>query len=80
MQNTINIFGRTFVALRKSGRAKPGHSKVYHAVTPYCRPALCAAEPGAGSGWEEPPHHEVTCKECLKRLERIQQRQAARIQ
>jgi hypothetical protein len=71
MMNAINVAGRTFVALRKSGRPKPGHDRIFHAVTPHCRMALCAVEPGAGSGWEELPHPEVTCKECRKRLDRL---------
>ncbi len=74
MLNAITVSGRTFVALRKAGRPVGGGTRVYHAVTPYCRPALCADEPGNGSGWEEPPHHEVTCKACLKRLDRLRGR------
>ncbi|WP_338663161.1 hypothetical protein VQH23_23865 [Pararoseomonas sp. SCSIO 73927] len=74
MLNIITLADRTFVALRKAGRPVPGRERVYHAVTPYCRPALCAEEPGNGSGWEEPPHHEVTCRKCLERLERLRHR------
>ena len=59
---------RVFVALRKAGRTAPGRGRVYHAVTPYCRIALCSNEPGAGSGWAEPPAKEVTCRECLRRI------------
>jgi hypothetical protein len=55
---------RVFVALRK---AKSG-AALYHAVTPRCRMALCASEPGAGSGWAEPPGERVTCPQCLRRL------------
>jgi len=67
----IERHGRVFVALRKSGRARPGVRRVYHAVTPNCRMALCSEEPGARSGWAEPPAHQVTCPACLKRLERL---------
>ncbi len=63
--------GRIFVALRKQGRVRPGAETVYHAVTPNCRIALCSDEPGASSGWAEPPAPEVTCPACLKRLERL---------
>ena len=52
---TISRSGRTFVALRKAGRGLRPAGTIYHAVTPHCRMALCAAEPGAGSGWAEPP-------------------------
>ena len=69
LQNSIVESGRNFVALRKAGRS--GRSPVYHAVTPYCRMALCADEPGAGSGWAEPPAQRVTCPNCLRRLTRL---------
>ena len=69
LQNAIIQSGRTFVALRKAGRS--GRSPVYHAVTPHCRIALCAEEPGAGSGWAEPPAEQVTCLNCLRRLNRL---------
>ena len=62
---------RVFVALRKAGRASQGATPVHHAVTPHCRPALCAGEPGAGSGWAEPPGADVTCPACLRRLQRL---------
>ena len=62
---------RIFVALRKAGRVTQGRAPVYHAVTPFCRPALCADEPGAGSGWAEPPAKNVTCPACRRRLERL---------
>jgi hypothetical protein len=68
----ISRSGRTFVALRKAGRPQSGEP-AYHAVTPYCRMALCAAEPGASSQWAEPPAERVTCAICLKRLERLAQ-------
>ena len=71
LSNPIMLSDRTFVALRKSGRTNKGWRPVYHAVTPHCRMALCAAEPGAGSGWAEPPNGEVTCPACLKRLSRL---------
>ncbi len=47
---------RTFVALRKAGRAgaRAERRPVYHAVTPHCRMALCAVEPGAWLEWAEP--------------------------
>jgi hypothetical protein len=47
---------------------------MYHAVTPNCRIALCATEPGAGSAWAEPPSDTVTCRICLMKLERLRQR------
>ena len=71
MQNAITVAGRTFVALRKAGRPPVGTEPVFHAVTPHCRMALCAAEPGAGSGWAEPPMERVTCAACLGRLARL---------
>lgn len=69
--NAIVLSGRTFVALRKSGRTNKGRQPVYHAVTPQCRMALCAVEPGAGSDWTESPAGDVTCPACLKRLARL---------
>jgi len=64
--------GRTFVALRKDGPPSIGrHPPRYHAVTPYCRIALCATEPGARSGWAEPPSANVTCSACLEKLARL---------
>jgi hypothetical protein len=63
---------RRFVALRRARRPTAGRSPVYHAVTPFCRMALCAVEPGAGSSWAEPPGAAVTCPACLKRLAKIQ--------
>lgn len=63
---------RLFVALRKNGPALPaGRSPAYHAVTPHCRIALCATEPGAASGWAEPPSDAVTCRLCLQKLARL---------
>jgi hypothetical protein len=67
---------RRFVALCRA-RQRPAHPTVYHAVTPHCRPALCAAEPGAGSRWAEPPAQAVTCPDCLKRLDRLARAGAA---
>jgi hypothetical protein len=58
------------VSLRKDGHVGVG-SPVYHAVTPYARPALCGTEPGARSRWGEPPATAVTCPACLQRLERL---------
>ncbi|MBV8399307.1 MAG: hypothetical protein JOZ17_11290 [Acetobacteraceae bacterium] len=69
LQYAINTPSRTFLALKKGGRH--GRSPVYHAVTPHCRMALCAEEPGAGSGWAEPPAPRVTCPNCLRRLARL---------
>jgi hypothetical protein len=70
--NAITKGERVFVALRKAGRHRRGdHSPVYHAVTPHSRMALCAKEPGAWSGWAEPPGQAVTCPVCLKRLARL---------
>jgi hypothetical protein len=63
--------GRIFVALRKARGPTCGRGPVYHAVTPHCRMALCAEEPGAGSAWAEPPADRITCPECLRRLGRI---------
>jgi hypothetical protein len=73
----ITISNRTFVALHKAGPRKPGRAPVYHAVTPQCRMALCAAEPGASTGWAEPPAAHVTCPECLRRLARLRSRDLA---
>jgi hypothetical protein len=70
--HAITASGRSFVALRKARRATLGRAPVYHAVTPHCRMALCANEPGAASGWAEPPAEYVTCSECLRRLARLQ--------
>jgi hypothetical protein len=47
---------------------------MYHAVTPGCRMALCATEPGAASGWAEQPSETVTCRICLGKLERLRNR------
>ena len=70
-QNVIVRGPRVFVALCKAGRTQSGQVPVFHAVTPNCRPALCAAEPGAGSSWAEPPSDTVTCPMCLARLARL---------
>jgi hypothetical protein len=67
----ITLSGRTFVALYKAGRRNPGRAPIYHAVTPHCRMALCAEEPGASTGWAEPPGVGVTCPKCLRRLARL---------
>lgn len=73
--NTVDIPHRAiiaadeiFVALCTEGTRRPGNTPVYHAVTPYCRIALCTAEPGVGSAWAEPPAKKVTCLNCLMRL------------
>ncbi len=71
LANAIVRGERVFVALRKARPSSRGWSPVYHAVTPHCRMALCAAEPGAWSGWAEPPAEAVTCPACLKRLTRL---------
>jgi hypothetical protein len=64
--------GRSFVALRKNGPGLAGREiPTYHAVAPHCRIALCATEPGARSGWAEPPSAAVTCKACLAKLARL---------
>jgi hypothetical protein len=64
--------GRAFVALRKDGPTfAGGRPAMYHAVTPHCRMALCATEPGARSGWAEPPATTITCRACLERLNRL---------
>jgi hypothetical protein len=74
MQEANIIFesGRIFVALRKDGPV-PGSTRpaMYHAVTPDCRMALCATEPGSASGWAEPPSEAVTCRICLGKLARL---------
>ena len=71
LTNAIVKGERVFVALRRARRSPLGHPPVYHAVTPHCRPALCAEEPGAWSRWAEPPAEAVTCPVCLKRLARL---------
>ena len=70
-QNAIVRQTRVFVALHRAGRTPRGQTSVFHAVTPHCRPALCAAEPGAGSSWAEPPNDKVTCPVCLAQLARL---------
>lgn len=70
-QNTIVRANYIFFALRKEGRAPRGTSPVFHAVTPHYRMALCADEPGARSGWAEPPAEHVTCILCLRRLAQL---------
>ena len=47
------------------------HLSVFHAVTPHCRMALCADEPGPGSDWADRLGTEVTCAICIKRLNRL---------
>lgn len=69
--NAIVRRERVFVALRKAGRAAPGQRPLYHAVTPYCRPVLCAAELGTRSAWAEPPAAALTYTACAARLERL---------
>jgi hypothetical protein len=51
-----------------------GRPAMYHAVTPHCRMALCATEPGAASAWAEPPSEAVTCRICLGKLQRLGKR------
>ena len=72
LTNIIVRGERTFIARRKAGRTATVQQPVYHAVTPNCRMALCAAEPGAGSDWAESSAELVTCPVCLKRLTRLQ--------
>ena len=67
----ISHSGLMFVALRRSGHVQRAQTPVYHAVTPNCRMALCGVEPGAGSGWAEPPATSVTCPKCRDRLARM---------
>jgi hypothetical protein len=72
MSNSNTCVQRDFVALRRawvtySDARKP----VFHAVTPFCRIALCSTEPGGKSSWAEPPAVQVTCTECLRRLARL---------
>src|SRR6476646_3428728 len=62
---------RLFVALRKQGPTPRGRAPLFHAVTPNCRIALCCAEPGTSSEWAEPPAAAVTCRQCLRRLEKL---------
>ena len=72
MSEIIECAGRQFVALRRGGgRSLPIGNPVYHAVTPFCRIALCTIEPGARSRWAEPPAEHVTCPECLRRLTKL---------
>jgi hypothetical protein len=71
MENISVGVGRIFVALRKAG-GSCRNGPVFHAVTPYCRIALCCAEPGAKSMWAEPPADGVTCPACLQRLARLE--------
>jgi hypothetical protein len=71
MGTVIKRGERVFVALRKRGLRVPRGNPLFHAVTPYCRMALCCAEPGARSEWAEPPAAEVTCLQCLRRLQRL---------
>jgi len=66
--SALIVGDRIFVALRKAGRVTSGWVPVYHAVTPYCRMALCSVEPGPASRWFEPPAANVTCPDCQKRL------------
>ena len=67
--------GRSFVALRKDGPSRARRRPpMYHAVTPHCNIALCATEPGARSGWAEPPSTTVTCPACLEKLARLRRR------
>ena len=49
----------------------PVGNRTYHAVTPFCRIALCTIEPGARSRWAEPPAEHVTCPECQRRLTKL---------
>jgi hypothetical protein len=78
--NIINESGRIFVALRKDGPASGnGRPAMYHAVTPHCRIALCATEPGAASGWAEPPSENVTCRICLEKLARLRKASLGRM-
>ena len=51
LDNLITRADRAFIALHKAGRISSGRERVYHAVTPHCRIALCSDEPGASSGW-----------------------------
>lgn len=63
---------RIFMALRKDGLTSArGRMPAFHAVTPFCRMALCATEPGAASAWAEPPSDAVTCRICLAKLKRL---------
>ena len=70
-ENAVVRAGRVFVALRKSGHVSSSRSRVFHAVTPFCRMSLCADEPGPGSHWAEPPGQQITCPACLRRLARL---------
>jgi hypothetical protein len=72
MENSFQYLQREFVALRKATVTySDGRMPVFHAVTPFCRIALCSTEPGAKSKWAEPPANNVTCRECLRRLARL---------
>ena len=72
LTNAIVRGERTFIARRKAGHVGTARRPLYHAVTPNCRMALCADEPGAGSDWAEPSAELVTCPLCLRRLARLQ--------
>jgi len=71
MGNVIERGDRVFVALRKKRPVTNGAVPVFHAVTPHYRIALCCAEPGTRSAWAEPPAEAVTCRYCLRRLEKL---------
>ena len=72
MSHILECAGRQFVALRRAGgRSLPARNPAYHAVTPFCRIALCSVEPGARSRWAEPPAEHITCRECLRRLTKL---------
>ncbi len=72
MANSNTRVQREFVALRRASVTySDAHRPVFHAVTPFCRIALCSTEPGVKSGWAEPPAVQVTCTECLRRLARL---------
>ena len=75
-EGVFTVAGRRFLALRKAGRR--AGLPVYHAVTPSCRMALCATEPGAGSRWAELADEDVSCQACLDRLTRLQRRELSR--
>ena len=78
--HALIVSDRIFVALRKMRQPPGSRRPVYHAVTPHCRVALCCAEPGASSGWAEPPAVCVTCPACVKRLEALANRAKTRRQ
>ena len=68
---SLRLAGNSSLCASRRVRESLEHPSAYHAVTPFCRIALCCTEPGVKSGWAEPPAAHVTCRECLRRLTRL---------